>query len=177
ARVPGPVPAAEPARRAPRGPGQGNRLLGVLVAAGMALLVGVVALLALGDGAPIPPSGAPTTVASAAGKPTEPPRSAAAPPTTARSLPVTLRQLAAEFTALIDEAQARGDIDRETADDLREEVAELNRGKLKDRAKHLRDLREDIAEAVERDEIGGETAARLRELLTGFPGARGDAAG
>ncbi|WFE56314.1 serine/threonine protein kinase [Micromonospora sp. WMMD712] len=177
ARVPGPVPAAEPARRAPRGPGQGNRLPGVLVAAGMALLVGVVALLALGDGAPTPPTGAPTTVASAAGKPTEPPRSAAAPPTTARSLPVTLRQLAAEFTALIDEAQARGDIDRETADDLREEVAELNRGKLKDRAKHLRDLREDIAEAVERDEIGGETAARLRELLTGFPGARGDAAG
>ncbi|WP_229406063.1 serine/threonine-protein kinase [Micromonospora sp. NBRC 110038] len=172
-----PRPVAEPVRRAPRGPGQGNRLLGVLVAAGLALLVGVVALLALDDGAPAPPAGAPATVTPADGRKAEPPPSAAAPPTTARSRPVTLRQLAAEFTALVDEAQARGDIDRKTADELREEVAELNRGKLKDRAKHLRELREDIAEAIERDRIGAETAARLRELLTGFPGARGDAAG
>lgn len=172
-----PRPLAEPVRRAPRGPGQGNRLLGVLVAAGVALLVGVVALLALDDGAPTPPAGAPGTVAPADGQKTEPPPSSAAPPPTARSRPVTLRQLAAEFTALVDEAQARGDIDRKTADELRKEVAELNRGKLKDRAKHLRELREDIAEAIERDRIGAETAARLRELLTGFPGARGDAAG
>ncbi|MFF3854283.1 protein kinase [Micromonospora sp. NPDC002575] len=171
------LPAAEPVRRAPRGPGQGNRLLGVLVAAGMALLVVVVALLALDDGAPDPPSGSPKTVAPADEQPADPPPSAAAPPTTARPWPVTLRQLAAEFTALIDEAQARGDIDRKTADKLREEVAELDRGKLKDRAKHLRKLHEEIAEAAERDRIGAETAARLRELLTGYPGARDDAAG
>ncbi|MFC8849844.1 MULTISPECIES: hypothetical protein [unclassified Micromonospora] len=71
----------------------------------------------------------------------------------------------------------RGEIDRNTADELREDVAELNQGKLKDRAKRLRELREDIAEAVERDRIGAEAAARIRELLTGYAGARGDAAG
>ncbi|EEP75055.1 serine/threonine protein kinase [Micromonospora sp. ATCC 39149] len=171
--------SSPPAARASRSRTPGNRLLNVLVAAGVVLLVGLVTLLALDSGSPTSPAGAPGTAAPAAAPTTTravgPARTA--PPTTARPRPVTLRQLAVEFTALIDEAQARGEIDRETADELREEAAKLNRGKLKDRSKRLRELREDVAEAVERDRLDAETGARLQDLLTGYAGARGDTAG
>ncbi|NBE83190.1 protein kinase [Micromonospora sp. NEAU-HG-1] len=156
----------------------GNRLLGVLVVAGVAMLVG---LFALGGRSPAPPAAAPdvttpaprpTTTRAAAPAPTSAaPRPAA--PTTTRTRPVTLRELAAEVVAVVDEAQARGEIDRKTADELRDKAEALNRAKLKDRVKRVRDLLERIGEAVERDRLGAAVANRLRDLLTGYDHLRG----
>ncbi|MER5704600.1 protein kinase [Micromonospora sp. NPDC002296] len=156
----------------------GNRLLGVLVAAGVALVVG---LFALGGGSPAPPAAAPdvttpaprpTTTRAAAPAPTSAaPRPASS--TTTRTRPVTLRELAAEFIAVVDEAQARGEVDRKTADELRDKAEALNRVKLKDRVKRVRDLLERVSEAVERDRLGAAVANRLRDLLTGYGHLRG----
>ncbi|WP_433342556.1 protein kinase domain-containing protein [Micromonospora sp. CA-111912] len=156
----------------------GNRLLGVLVVAGVALLVG---LFALGGGSPAPPAAAPG-VTTPAPRPTATRAAAPAPtsaaprpasPTTTRTRPVTLRELAAEFIAVVDEAQARGEVDRKTADELRDKAEALNRAKLKDRVKRVRDLLERVAEAVERDRLGAAVANRLRDLLTGYGHLRG----
>ncbi|MFI1196246.1 serine/threonine-protein kinase [Micromonospora sp. NPDC020750] len=175
---PGASSSAGPARRSRRS----NRLLGVLVLAGMALLVGLIGLFAPVGGSPNPPAAAPGVTTPAAqstatrAAPPTPTRTAPSrvPPTTARSRPVSLGDLAAEFIAVIDEAKARGEIERKTADELRDKAEALNRGKLKDRFKGIRDLRERLAKAVERDQIGAAVANRLRDLLTGYGQVRGD---
>ncbi|MBM0240569.1 hypothetical protein JNW88_32140, partial [Micromonospora sp. ATA32] len=88
----------------------------------------------------------------------------------------TVREIAAEFAALIDQAQARGEIDPDTAENLREAAAELDRGKPKDRAKRIRELRDKIAEAADEQRIGSDTAARLQDLLTAYGRVRGGGA-
>ncbi|MCX4472869.1 serine/threonine protein kinase [Micromonospora sp. NBC_01655] len=158
---------------------RGNRSLGVLLAAGVALLVGLIGLLVLDDDSATPPAAAPgattaaprPTAASAARTTTAP---IPVPSTTARNRPASLRELAAEFIAVVDEAQARGEIDRKTANELRDKAEELNRGKPKDRVKRLADLRERVIEAAERDRIGAAVVNRLRDLLTGYGQVRGD---
>ncbi|MFI0793110.1 protein kinase [Micromonospora rubida] len=171
-----PWPGASPSAASPGQSRHRSRLLGVLVVAGVALLVGLVGLLAPGGGSPAPPAAAPgvttpvpksTSARAAARAPTSTaPRPA--PPVTTRSRPATLRELAAELIAVVDEAQARGEIDRKTADELRDKAEALNRAKLKDRVKRVRDLLERVTEAVERDRLGAAVANRLRDLLTGY---------
>ncbi|MGW1062479.1 protein kinase domain-containing protein [Micromonospora rubida] len=176
-----PWPGASPSAASLGRSRHGKRLLGVLVVAGAALLVGLVGLLAPGGGSPAPPAAAPgvttpapksTSARAAALAPTSAaPRPA--PPATTRSRPATLRELAAELIAVVDEAQARGEIDRKTADELRDKAEALNRAKLKDRVKRVRDLLERVTEAVERDRLGAAVANRLRDLLTGYDYLRG----
>ncbi|GAA4576154.1 hypothetical protein GCM10023176_46920 [Micromonospora coerulea] len=171
-----PVPAAVPQRPAARS----NRLLGVLVAAGVALLLGLVGMLALDDSGN-PPAAQRTTEAPVPESTAESsgPASATAEPSapTTAPAPVTLRQLAAAFADVLAEAESRGEIDRDTASDLREKAAELDRGKPKDRAKRLAELRERVADAADDGRIGTDTAARLQDLLTAYAqsqGGRGD---
>ncbi|MGW4498824.1 protein kinase domain-containing protein [Micromonospora sp. NPDC004336] len=168
------VPAAAAGDRRPApgaGPGsRGNRPITVLVAVGAALVVGLVGVLAIGDDGSPPSAAAPATTAPAE-QPTsaEPPASSAAPrpsPTaSARPDPLGLRQLAAEFAAVLLQAQVRGEIDRKTLEQFRDKLAELDRGKPKDRAKRIGDLRKRVAEAAEEERISPETAARLDALL------------
>ncbi|WP_446220192.1 serine/threonine-protein kinase [Micromonospora sp. IBHARD004] len=167
-----PVPPAVPQRP----PARSNRLLGVLVAAGVALLLGLVGMLAFTDGSGTPPvadrtTGAPVEELAESSSPAEPATSE--PATTTAPAPVTLRQLAAAFAAVLADAEARGDIDPKTADDLREKAAELDRGRPKDRAKRVAELRERVAEAADDERIGTDTAARLQELLTAYAQLRG----
>jgi serine/threonine protein kinase len=179
-----PIPTPPPARSRPAAPPRGgNRLVGVLVAAGLALLVGLVGVLVLGDRNTDPPaadriSAGPTEEPSPAGSaPNEStPTSEPTPPTTTRPAPRTVREIAAEFAALIDQAQARGEIDPDTAENLREAAAELDRGKPKDRAKRIRELRDKIAEAADEQRIGSDTEARLQDLLTAYGRVRGGGA-
>ncbi|RZU75091.1 serine/threonine-protein kinase [Micromonospora kangleipakensis] len=171
-----PVPPAVPQRP----PARSNRLLGVLVAAGVALLLGLVGMLVFTDGSGTPPvadrtTGAPVEELAESSGPAEPATSE--PATTTAPAPVTLRQLATTFAAVLADAEARGDIDPKTADDLREKAAELDRGRPKDRAKRVAELRERVAEAADDERIGTDTAARLQELLTAYAqlrGGRGD---
>ncbi|WP_319463729.1 serine/threonine-protein kinase [Micromonospora sp. RTP1Z1] len=171
-----PVPPAVPQRP----PARSNRLLGVLVAAGVALLLGLVGMLALGDRSGSPPAADRTTgspVQEATAESSSPPEPASSAPSTARPAPVTPRQLAAAFAEVLAEAEARGEIDPRTARDLREKAAELDRGKPKDRAKRIADLGERITEAADDERIGSDTAARLQELLAAYAqlrGGRGD---
>ncbi|SCL72286.1 serine/threonine protein kinase [Micromonospora citrea] len=150
------------------GPGaRGNRPITVLVAVGVALVVGLVGVLALGDDGSPPPAAAPVTVTPAE-EPTSaapPASSAAPPPTSARPDPLGLRQLAAEFAAVLVQAQVRGEIDGKTLEQFRDKLADLNRGKPKDRAKRIEDLRKRVAEAAEEERITPDTAARLDALL------------
>ncbi|SCL28911.1 protein kinase domain-containing protein [Micromonospora inyonensis] len=177
---PGWSSGTEPTRVAPRPPGTmpSRRLLGVLVATGVALLVGLVGVFALGDDRPSPYTvdrGATVGQADpATGAPasTGPPRTT---PTAPRSQPKTLRELKDQFTAVVDEAEARGAIEARTADRLRDKVDELESGKPKDRAKRLRELREHLGEAAQRQQIDGVTTARLLTMLERFPAARVDA--
>ncbi|MEU5949343.1 protein kinase [Micromonospora sp. NPDC047465] len=146
----------------------GNRPIAVLVAAGVALLVGLVGVLALDDDGNPPPTAAPS-VATPAEEPSTasptPEATRSAPPSTAQSAPMGLRQLAAEFAAALVQAQARGEIDRKTVEQLRDKLADLSRGKPKDRPKRVEDLRERLAEAVEEGRISPDTGARLDALL------------
>ncbi|MEU4782328.1 serine/threonine-protein kinase, partial [Micromonospora sp. NPDC023633] len=177
AGVPYPAPvggrhpvAGRTGRPAPTGgPGAPrDRSLTALLAVGVALLVGLVGALVLGDGAGAPPVAAPAT-GTPAGDPTsaEPPpaTTSAPPPVTTRPDPVGLRQIAAEFAAVLAWAQARGEIDRKTVEGLRDKLAELSRGKPKDRAKRVEQLRERVAEAAEEGQLPPDTAARLDALL------------
>ncbi|MER7334992.1 MULTISPECIES: protein kinase [unclassified Micromonospora] len=160
--------AAGGPRPAPVAGPRGSRAIAVLVAAGVALLLGLVGVLALGDGENPPPSAAPSVVTPAEEPTTTSPTPEAtpsAPPSTAQSAPIGLRQLAAEFAAALAQAQARGEIDRKTVEQLRDELADLTRGRPKDRAKRVEDLRERLAEAVEEEKISPDTAARLDALL------------
>ncbi|PZF83866.1 serine/threonine protein kinase, partial [Micromonospora deserti] len=143
-----------------------NRPIAVLVAAGVALLVGLVAVLALGDGEQAPPAAGPSSVAPVEEPtPAAPEPSTAPPPTTARSAPVSLRQVAAEFAAVLAEAQARGEVDRKTAEELRDKLGALNRGRPRDREKRVEELRKRLAEAVEKQRIPADLASRLDALL------------
>ncbi|MEO3780912.1 protein kinase [Micromonospora sp. B11E3] len=167
---PGPPPAA---------PRRSNRLVGVLVAAGVALLLGLVGLVAL-DGEPSTPPAAGPGTSTQEEQPTEapPPTEAAtpstAPPTTAQTRPVSLRELAAAVVAVVNEAEARGEIDSKTADELRDKVRDLERGKPNDRIKRIRDLRERVAEAIDRERIRGEAAQQLGALLAPYSQSGGD---
>ncbi|MGC4812019.1 protein kinase domain-containing protein [Micromonospora sp. DT228] len=167
---PAPV-AAEPIRRRSRRP------LAVLVAAGLAVLVGVGALLAEGPlGTPsaptspqvaAPPSSsapkpAPTTHSPTPAAPR--PSASTAPPTTGQ-VPVSLREVTSEFAAVLAGAVARGDVDWKTAEDLRDDLTDLNRH-TRDRAKRVTELREHLAELVERDRLPAQTGAQLDALLT-----------
>ncbi|MEU7607896.1 serine/threonine-protein kinase [Micromonospora sp. NPDC049204] len=171
---PAPV-AAAPARRRSRRP------LVVLVAAGLAVLVGVGALLAEGPwGTPsaptspqvaaAPPSSsapkpAPTTHSPSPAAPSSPrPSASTAPPTTGQ-VPVSFREVTSEFAAVLAGAVARGDVDPRTADDLRDDLDDLNR-RTRDRAKRVAELREHLSELVERDRLPAQTGAQLDALLT-----------
>ncbi|MFI6265943.1 protein kinase [Micromonospora sp. NPDC051006] len=161
-----------PAAAAPERPTRRSRgPLVALVAAGVALLLGLGAALTLGDDDPRTPqvagptSAAPQAPVTADSPEPVPPSSTAPAPTTAAPAPVGLRQLAAEFAAILAQAQVRGEIDRRAVEDLRDKLADLGRGKPKDRAKRVDDLRERIAEQVERRQLSADTADRLNALL------------
>ncbi|MFI6230544.1 protein kinase [Micromonospora echinospora] len=182
-------PTADPTRVAPRPPGAAsrrpNRRIGVLVAAGLALIVALVGARALGEdqagrsaagrdatGAQADPAPSPTASTPA-------PRTARPAPTPARPRPTTLREAADQFVAVIDEAEARGAVDARTARQLRDAAEKLASGKPKDRAKRLRELREDLGEAAQRQQIDAVTVARLlttleRFVVTGVDGGAED---
>ncbi|MEU4717975.1 hypothetical protein AB0F73_30615, partial [Micromonospora purpureochromogenes] len=156
-----------------------NRALGVLVAAGVALLLGLVGVLVLDDGPDGRTPAAPITAAPVDEEPTIEQTPSAEPPTAPpsrdeRPAPRTAGQLVDEFAALLDRAEAAGDIDPRTADELRDKLTELEEGKPKDRLKRLRELAGRLAEAVEKDRIDDGTASELRDLLAGWPRSRGD---
>ncbi|MGI5521286.1 serine/threonine-protein kinase [Micromonospora sp. CA-259024] len=178
---PAPV-AAVPARRRSRRP------LAVLVAAGLAVLVGLGALLSQGNlpgtgdsaqlaapsstSAPAPTTQSPTPAAPSS----PPPATSTPPPTVGQQVPVSLREVTSEFAAVLAAAVARGDVDPRTAEDLRDELADLNR-RTRDRAKRVADLRERIAELVQRDRLPAQTGAQLDVLLSqagGFSPGRTD---
>ncbi|MEH0844060.1 protein kinase [Micromonospora sp. CPCC 205711] len=169
-----------PARRS-------NRLLGVLVAAGLALIVGVVGVFALDDDpATEPTPAAPLTVAPVEDEPgtTAPtptaPLTATVDPTPdapsrgERPAPRTAGELAAGITAVLDAAESGGELDGRTADQLRDKLYDLVEGKPKDRAKRLGELTDLITEGVARDRIDDGTADDLRELLAAWPRSRGN---
>ncbi|KAB1947199.1 serine/threonine protein kinase [Micromonospora sp. ALFpr18c] len=168
---PHPVPVdAAPRRRS-------RRSAVVLVAAGLAAVVGLGALLAQNLDAPerpaqvagpsptTTPAPTPSTQSPTPAAPSTPPAaSSAAPSAVGQQVPVSLRQVTDEFTAVLAAAQARGEIDRKTAEDLRDDLADLNR-RSRDRAKRVADLRDHIAELVDRDRLPARTGAHLDELL------------
>ncbi|MCG5472518.1 serine/threonine protein kinase, partial [Micromonospora sp. LAH09] len=149
-------------------------------AAGLAVLVGVGALLAEGHlGTPSAPSSpqvaappsssapkpTPTTQSPTPAAPSTPrPSATTAPPTVGQQVPVSLREVTSGFAAVLTSAVARGDVDRRTAEDLRDDLADVSRHS-RDRAKRVADLRERIAELVERDELAARTGAQLDALL------------
>ncbi len=165
-RAAAPLPPAPPAAP-PRPAARSNRLLVGLVAAGVALLLGLVGTLLLNDGAQPPQGAGPATTAPAeepaAESSSAAPESSAAsePPATTQPLPVSARQLAARFAELLATAQA----DRKTVEGLRKKIAELGRGKPKDRGKRLADLRKRVDKAVDEGNLDADTAAKLQELL------------
>ncbi|WP_204034200.1 serine/threonine-protein kinase [Micromonospora qiuiae] len=157
-----------PGRRSGRTPGRSAPPVGALVAGGLALLVGLGVVLALGnddDGspssatastAPADPAVAPTSTAPAALQPS---------PSTLPPEPVNLRQTATEIVALLTEAQLVGDVDRKVADRLRKDLTDLARGKPKDREKRIEKLRDRIEDETERGRLPADFADRLDELL------------
>ncbi|MEV0158085.1 protein kinase [Micromonospora sp. NPDC050686] len=178
-----PAAPVRPAAPAPPADRRGNRLLGVLVAAGLALLVALVGLFTL-DTDP-PPQVAPTTP-PAGGAPADRPSTQApsptpertttapsSPPPDVRQVPVSLRQVAAAFSSLLDRAEAAGAVDPDTAEDLRDKLADLDRGKPKDRGKRIDELRKKVTEAAEKDELDAGTADNLLRLLDAADRLRG----
>ncbi|PZG18639.1 serine/threonine protein kinase [Micromonospora craterilacus] len=158
-----PVPATgrRPSRSRRSGPP-----VGALVAAGLALLVGLGAVLALGDRDGASPTATGTTSPPAPPTSTAPatPRPSATP-STARPEPVSLRQTAAEFVRLLTEAQLAGEIDDKAAEKLRKDLAKLASGKPKDREKRIEDLRKRLEDEVERGRLPTDFAERFDNLL------------
>ncbi|MFI7575809.1 protein kinase [Micromonospora sp. NPDC049497] len=162
--TPRPVPAAPPRRRS-------NGPIAALVAAGLALLVGLVAVLTLDNdrdrpttaGPAAPSSTAPTEAPSSSAPPA--PATSAPPPVTARPAQVSLRQLAGEFAAVLLQARRDGQIDPKTAEEVADKLAELSRSKPKDRDKRVQDLRERLVEAVEDNRLSPQVASQLDALL------------
>ncbi|MEU5907361.1 protein kinase [Micromonospora sp. NPDC047527] len=175
-------PALAPEGVAPRRR-RSRRPLAVLTAGGLAAVVGLGALLAQGlNSSSSPPLAGPsatstpapsaTTQSPTPAAPSAPPSTSSAPtptltptPAFGQQVPVSLRQVTSEFAAVLAQALARGDIDRRTAEDLRDDLDELDR-RPRDRARNVADLRERIAELVERRELPARTAAQLDALLT-----------
>ncbi|CCH18119.1 serine/threonine-protein kinase [Micromonospora lupini] len=172
---PAPV-ATPPARRRSRRP------LALLVAAGLAVLVGLGALLTQGDGTPDTSGSAPTAAAPSASAPTPAPSTRSPKPTASAStsppatsnpepssvgqqVPISFRQVSDEFGAVLSAAVARGDVDRRTAEDLRDDLADVNR-RSKDRDRRIADLRNTIAELVDRGRLPQQTGAHLDALLS-----------
>ncbi|RLK24750.1 serine/threonine-protein kinase [Micromonospora sp. M71_S20] len=157
-----------------RSPTQSKRLYTVLVAAGIALVVGLAGMLSLGDEPDSRPVEGPVVVTPVEQPvPSTSPDSDSAGPTTGKLTPISLRQLAAQLAAVIDNAESRNEIDRETADELRDKLAGLHRGKPKDRTKRIRELSERIAEAADRGRISADTVTRLQDLLAEYSQERG----
>jgi serine/threonine protein kinase len=170
---PAPIVSA-PVRRRTRRP------LALAVAAGLAVLVGLGALLAQGFGAPDTSGPAPVAAPSSPSTTTPPPRtqspkpptsaspsprpSSAAPSTVGQQVPVSFRQVSDEFAQVLAVAVARGDVDRKTAEDLRDDLADVNR-RTRDRERRIADLRDTIAELVDRGRLPRQTAAQLDALL------------
>ncbi|MEH1166816.1 protein kinase [Micromonospora sp. CPCC 205539] len=170
-------PSLTPERPVPRRH-RSRRPLAVLVAAGLAALIGVGALLAQGlyspdssqvagpspTTAPTPSPSRQSPTPAAPSSPPAPANSSAVPPTVGQQVPVSLRQLTSEFAAVLAEAQSRGTVDRKTAEDLRDDLADATR-RSRDRAKRVADLRERIAELADRRRLPAQTAAQLDALL------------
>lgn len=160
----------------PRPSARSNRLIGVLVAAGLVLLLGLIGTLLL-DGNSDAPTGARPVTSAPAEEPTPessaPPEPVTTEPATTQPAPVNLRELVARFVAVLDQAVSGGQLDRGTAKTLREKLAELDRGKPKDRAKRVDDLRERIGEAADDGKIDQGTAAVLQQLLDAYEQLRG----
>ncbi|WP_433269825.1 serine/threonine-protein kinase [Micromonospora vinacea] len=169
-----PVPA--PAAPAPR---RSRRPLAALVAAVVAVLIGVGALLVEnpldnpGTPGPAEVADAPSTSAPAPTPTTHSPTPAAppspsattAPPSVGQQIPVSFREVSSEFAAVLATAVARGDVERKTAEDLRDDLADLNR-RTRDRAERVADLRDHIAELVRRGRLPAQTGAKLDALLS-----------
>ncbi len=162
----GPAGGAARPVHAPGRPRRSGPPVGALVAAGLALLVGLGAALALGNDGDEPPTASGTTT------PADPPTSTAPAtprpsptPSTAGPEPVSLRQAATEFAALLTEAQLADEIDGKTAEKLRKDLTKLVGGKPKDREKRIDDLRERLEDEVERGRIPADFADRLDNLL------------
>ncbi|MDG4797844.1 serine/threonine protein kinase [Micromonospora sp. WMMD1082] len=185
ATLSGPSPGPSPARPASGGPmraaarrpgpasGRPRRTrppVGALVATGLALAVGLGAVLVLGDRDAGQPAAAPTATSSAAPPPSTAPASPrpSATPSSARPEPVSLRQAAVEFIALLAEAQLTGEIDRKAADRLRKEFTDLAGSRPKDHDKRIEDLRDRLDHEVDRGRIPDDVADRLDDLLDRF---------
>ncbi|MCG5434567.1 serine/threonine protein kinase, partial [Micromonospora sp. PSH25] len=109
---------------------------------------------------------APTTHSPTPAAPSSAPSAASTtPPTVGQQVPISFRQVSSEFAAVLASAVARGDVDPKTAEDLRDDLADLNR-RSRDRATRVADLRDDIAELVRRDRLPAQTGAKLDALLT-----------
>ncbi|RKN51126.1 serine/threonine-protein kinase [Micromonospora endolithica] len=176
-----PVPVSPARRRA-------DRPVAVFVAAGLALIVGLVAALTLGDLGDRPttagPAGPATPTVSApastprSSAPPAPTTAAPAPSVTGRPVQVSLPQLAAQFVGLLARARETGEIDQKTVEKLRDDLVDLSRSRPKDRDKRLEDLREQVVEAVEDEGLSPAVAAQLDALLdrvdTGSRGGRDD---
>ncbi|WP_091672440.1 serine/threonine-protein kinase [Micromonospora auratinigra] len=173
-RAPAPVRPTPPP--APPRPDRSNRLLGVLVAAGLVLLLGLVGTLLFDRGSE-PGTGAQPAGSAPAAEPvtesTAAPEPATTAPPTTRPAPTTLREITARFAAVLNQAVSDRRIDRKTANELREKAAELERGKPKDRAKRLDDLQEKIGEAADDGKLDQATADQLQQLLDAYGQLRG----
>ncbi|WCN84148.1 hypothetical protein [Micromonospora sp. LH3U1] len=112
--------------------------------------------------APTPTTQSPTPATTSS---PSPPADNTAPPTVGQQVPVSLREVTSDFSAVLAAAVARGDVERKTAEDLRDDLADLNR-RTRDRAKRVADLRERIAELVDRGRLPAQTGAQLDALLT-----------
>lgn len=157
-----------------------RRPLALAVAAGLAVLVGLGALLTQGFGAPGTPGPGPVAAPSSPATTAPPPRtqspkpatsaspspraSSAVPSTVGQQVPVSFRQVSDEFAQVLAVAVARGDVDRKTAEELRDDLADVNR-RTRDRERRIADLRDTIAELVDRGRLPRQTAVQLDALL------------
>ncbi|MER7460632.1 protein kinase [Micromonospora sp. NPDC126480] len=156
--LPPPPRARPPARRRP---------VAALVAVGLAVLLGTVTVLSLGEPGTRSPNAGPAGPVVPVETPTSAaPRPSTAAPATSRPAQVGLRDLAAEFAAVLALAVATGEADRKTAEQLGRDLADLNR-RPQDRAKRVEKLRERLADAVEDGRLDRSVATRLDALLDG----------